>query len=178
MMDSTYFLCFILVVWLFIARNTVKGYRNIVIEKLHDYKEKKSTKNAFDIGDSIFEKGLNEGTAIKLDTFEFLRKYNPSLLLPHLGKMMRNQSSAVKELAFELVETTKLRQFQKDITALDSNQEFKKKIDLLKSDFNNLDNQKTAQVLNAINSNDVHQQLLAINSFGQLKADDISYLSE
>ena len=178
MMDSTYFLCFILVIWLFIARNTIKGYRNIVIEKLHDYKESKSTENEFEIGDSIFEKGLNEREEIKLKTFQFLRKYNPSLLLSHLNSIIKGKNAALKKHAFELIESTKLNRFEQEIASLSIDNETKSRIEHLKNDFKNLNNQSGAHVLEAINSNNKEEQLLAINSMQQLKADDISYLSE
>ena len=173
-MQSTYFLCLILIVWLFFARNTIKEYRNIVVQKLYDYKP--------DVVEEHHVRGVEQGFQKDIDTqnktFQFLERYNPISLLSYLSSALHNGTSQMKERAFNIIDKSKLKRFEEDLEGLSLETDKSYELKELLQDFRKMEALSEKTIVEYINSNDNQQRLFAIQSFDRLKKYDLAYLSE
>lgn len=162
-LESTYFLMGILIIWLIISRNTIKEYKKIVVEAL--YKLKGGLKNIddFDIGDDILWQGLEDDEMVQKRTFQFLNQYNPSVTIEY-SSSFATASEVSKSFLVELIHQAKIVHIAKNIDDA--------KLNTLTQEFPTL---KAQEVLEYINSNNAEQQILAANALHQLRENDVAY---
>lgn len=177
-MQSTYLLCGILVVWLFVASRTVKEYRNIVVEKLYDYKGQAPTEIIQD-GANVMIKGLEDTPEIQEKTVQFLAHYNPLTLFPFLVEMLKSDSEIIRNKALEIIIENKLSDYKSILKEKTTKKAtYQKRLTDLENDFDHIEKLDETTILNYINSNNSEKHLLAIQAMHRLQHNDVGYLAE
>jgi AAA family ATP:ADP antiporter len=177
-MQSTYLLCGILIVWLFVASKTVKEYRNVVVEKLYDYKSQAPTEVVQDSANMII-KGLEDTPEIQGKTVQFLTHYNPLSLFPFLSEMLKNDSEIIRNNALDIIIENKLYDYKSIFKEkATKNTAYQQSLADLESDFDHIEKLDETTILNYINSNNSEKHLLAIQGIHRLNHKNVGYLAE